>query len=1075
MKSNKLRLAALAMTLAMVTTSVPSSVLAADFTSDFEFTSDSEGATVDFADPFADFVDQTEEAYTGEVAAEETAITLAEEDVHFFFMEEGHEDYTVQYTPKKGGVAIEGSPFILMDGEKVAHADVVNEKPATCEAGPSFQMSAKIENYGTYTSDLFYLGGSKEAQKLGHDWAELETRNTATCEQAGEIFEDQRCKREHLDENGNPITVWRSEYATIADDDDYEPAKQAVPARGHNVKEWVVTYPEEDFDNAKLMPGSDVPVQDEAHKAWSYKEVKTGTCIVCGKEITEEKVHAFEADPTSPGFSLDNFDNVVPIEYDDYEEDLKNKDYSRIALEDCFKPGTFDIVLTSSEGKSSVYETVTIEPPHHVADTIEIYAEDGKTPIYNFSANPDEDIEPKEFPDYALAISRKDGVLSINSTYCAESGKTVTYYKKVLCVNAYTEGDHKGEPHVISNTKEVANPAGKHSYDTVTAALIKPLIGTSPLLYGTVAGLIPDSDPTKGPDKEAGDNLIVDIRLGTASCTTAGTIFVDYRCADCNKVVKTDTLTITKAIGHVPQEKPVVENYVAPTCTENGTYNEVTYCKICNGVAKKTPVVIDKLGHAWERKGYKEEPKTFFLEAEGNVIVDEFDKGNKGCLEQMFEDDPKQDVGTRLSEYAYKWVDVLLKEECPFCGKKRDVEAGEVSVVIDGFEDVGNYCQEKEITFTATYKLDGKEIDKQTYSVPYYSDIIDYVSRTNHEPGEPIIENEVPATETEPGSVDVVVYCKRCGHEIKRSSQTIDPDVEPHDLKHVEAVEATCEKDGNIEYWVCEEEDKYYLDEKGETPIEKDFTVVPAGHDLKLVEAKEPTTTEEGNIEYFVCERCGKLFVQVEDPETGLGLVETTEEEVKLPKKKELPAKVEGVKTNMYPSDVYPTKGYAKISWKAVENADNYRVSVRELGTTTWTKIETNSTATSYTVKEPLITVGKSYEVRVAAGKDGVFGPRSTVIRRYYESVKPSFAKTSNSITVSWSPVPKGSSYMVIYSENKSMKPYKTIIVRNGITEATLKSLKAGTRYYIRVRPYDKTGKTATGALSPLKSVVTKK
>jgi hypothetical protein len=293
-------------------------------------------------------------------------------------------------------------------------------------------------------------------------------------------------------------------------------------------------------------------------------------------------------------------------------------------------------------------------------------------------------------------------------------------------------------------------------------------------------------------------------------------------------------------------------------------------------------------------------------------------------------------------------------------------------------------------------------------------------------------------------------------------------------MNKVEAKEETCEEDGNIEYYTCEGCGNFYADEAGEKQIAQEDTVVKAGHKLTKVEAKEATTTEEGNIEYFVCERCGKIFKEEADGEETK-LVEITEEETKTPKKVELPAKVTGVKTRMYPSSAYPSKGYAEVAWDVVEGADNYRVSVRPLGTSEWTKIETNSTATSYTIPEPLITVGASYEIRVAAGKEGVFGPRSDVIRRYYESVTPVFQKTSESITVSWDAVEKGSSYMVIYSENKSMKPYKTVIVRNGITTAVLKNLKAGTRYYIRVRPYDKTGKTATGALSPLKSVVTKK
>ena len=48
-----------------------------------------------------------------------------------------------------------------------------------------------------------------------------------------------------------------------------------------------------------------------------------------------------------------------------------------------------------------------------------------------------------------------------------------------------------------------------------------------------------------------------------------------------------------------------------------------------------------------------------------------------------------------------------------------------------------------------------------------------------------------------------------------------------HDLEHVEAVEATAEKNGNIEYWKCSVCEKYFSDAEGQTEItDKDSVVV---------------------------------------------------------------------------------------------------------------------------------------------------------------------------------------------------------------------------------------------------------
>lgn len=48
-----------------------------------------------------------------------------------------------------------------------------------------------------------------------------------------------------------------------------------------------------------------------------------------------------------------------------------------------------------------------------------------------------------------------------------------------------------------------------------------------------------------------------------------------------------------------------------------------------------------------------------------------------------------------------------------------------------------------------------------------------------------------------------------------------------HDLTHHDAVDATTEKDGNIEYWQCENCEECFSDEKGENEISLESTVIP--------------------------------------------------------------------------------------------------------------------------------------------------------------------------------------------------------------------------------------------------------
>lgn len=82
-----------------------------------------------------------------------------------------------------------------------------------------------------------------------------------------------------------------------------------------------------------------------------------------------------------------------------------------------------------------------------------------------------------------------------------------------------------------------------------------------------------------------------------------------------------------------------------------------------------------------------------------------------------------------------------------------------------------------------------------------------------------------------------------------------------HHAIHVAAVKATCDTAGNIEYWYCENCDKYYKDADLANEIAKEDTVIKAlGHKVIKVEAKAPTKTEVGNSEYWYCPVCDKYF-----------------------------------------------------------------------------------------------------------------------------------------------------------------------------------------------------------------------
>ena len=96
-----------------------------------------------------------------------------------------------------------------------------------------------------------------------------------------------------------------------------------------------------------------------------------------------------------------------------------------------------------------------------------------------------------------------------------------------------------------------------------------------------------------------------------------------------------------------------------------------------------------------------------------------------------------------------------------------------------------------------------------------------------------------------------------------------------HVLEHKMAIEATCSYYGRVDHYYCSACKKSFAD--AQATQELDEVYLPRlPHDLKHVPAKAATYEEEGNIEYWVCqnENCGLIFsdesarTQLTKPET---------------------------------------------------------------------------------------------------------------------------------------------------------------------------------------------------------------
>ena len=82
-----------------------------------------------------------------------------------------------------------------------------------------------------------------------------------------------------------------------------------------------------------------------------------------------------------------------------------------------------------------------------------------------------------------------------------------------------------------------------------------------------------------------------------------------------------------------------------------------------------------------------------------------------------------------------------------------------------------------------------------------------------------------------------------------------------HECTKIRAKAATCEKDGNIEYWSCYRCDALFADADATTALSADDIRLPKlSHNAIFVDENQSTCSTKGNIPYWYCSNCYTYF-----------------------------------------------------------------------------------------------------------------------------------------------------------------------------------------------------------------------
>ncbi len=287
-----------------------------------------------------------------------------------------------------------------------------------------------------------------------------------------------------------------------------------------------------------------------------------------------------------------------------------------------------------------------------------------------------------------------------------------------------------------------------------------------------------------------------------ATCTEKGSYDLVVRCTRCHEIISSEHHE-NEALGHKPEEA-VKENNVEPTCTQDGGYDMVVYCSVCHEEINREHTVVKATGHV------PAEP------VRENVIE-----------------------ATCTTDGSY--------DEVVYCSVCDSELSRETRIITALGHDFGEWTVTKQATCTE------KGEETRECSRCHFKETRE-VAALGHDPGEPVKENEVAATCTEPGSYDEVIYCTVCSAEISRTTKII-PATGHHPSEAVKEnnVEPTCTQDGGYDMVVycsvCHE------------VISRDHTVVKATGHVPGEPVREnevaPTCTTDGSYDEVVyCSVC---------------------------------------------------------------------------------------------------------------------------------------------------------------------------------------------------------------------------
>ena len=373
----------------------------------------------------------------------------------------------------------------------------------------------------------------------------------------------------------------------------------------------------------------------------------------------------------------------------------------------------------------------------------------------------------------------------------------------------------------------------------------------------------------------------------TETVKTTNSVTKEVTCEEVGERTYTATFTNTAFAQQTTTEEilatghkvgtAVEENRVEATCTQEGHYDEVIYCTVCNKEINRVQKTIKAKGHTYSTEWTIDKEATCEETGEKSHHCTECgERTDITTIEALGHDYQIKSTTDAVCEkggtiiYECTRCKATKQETIPATGHREEIDAAVEPTCTEKGKTEGKHCS-----------VCGKVLVAQ-----------EEIPAKGHTAGQAVEENRVESTCTQEGHYDEVIYCTECNTEISRIQKTIEKKEHTYSTEWTIDKEATCEETGEKSHHCTECGERVDITtiealghdyqiksttdavcEKGGTIIyectrckaTKQETIPATGHREEIDAAVEPTCTEKGKTEGKHCSVCGKVLVAQEE------------------------------------------------------------------------------------------------------------------------------------------------------------------------------------------------------------------